>query len=89
MRLDDYLDTRVLEMAVHGLDLADALREPPWLTPPGGAVVREILSTLLGGAPPPAWDDVELADKGTGRAALTERDRTELGEAADRFPLLA
>jgi uncharacterized protein (TIGR03083 family) len=89
MRLDDYLDTRVLEMAVHGLDLADALNEPPWLTPPGGAVVRDILTTLLGGAPPHVWDDVELADKGTGRAALTERDMAELGEAADRFPLLA
>jgi len=89
MRLDDYLDTRALEMAVHGLDLADALGEPPWLTPSGGAVVRDILTTLLGGAPPPAWDDVELADKGTGRTALTDRDRTELGEAAGRFPLLA
>ena len=51
--------------------------------------MRDILTTLLGGAPPPAWDDVELADKGTGRAALTERDMAELGEAADRFPLLA
>ena len=89
MRLDDYLDTRVLEMAVHGLDLADALGEPPWLTPEGGAIVRDILTTLLGGAPPAAWDDAELADKGTGRAPLTEQDRAALGEAAGRFPLLA
>lgn len=34
MLLTDFLQTRVLEMGVHGLDLAAALGRPPWLTPP-------------------------------------------------------
>ena len=89
LRLDDYLETRVLEMAVHGLDLADALDMKPWLTAEGGAIVRELLTWLLGAAPPTSWDDVELADKGTGRSQLTAKDRADLGAAADRFPLLA
>lgn len=89
LRLDDYLDTRVLEMAVHGLDLADALGREPWLTAGGGGIVREMLTWLLGSAPPQAWGDVELADKGTGRARLTSKDTAVLGAAAERFPLLA
>lgn len=89
LRLDDYLDTRVLEMAVHGLDMADALGLKPWLTRDGGAIVREMLTWLAGSTPPEAWDDVELAEKGTGRSPLTPRDIAALGTAADRFPLLA
>jgi uncharacterized protein (TIGR03083 family) len=89
LRLDDYLDTRVLEMAVHGLDMADALGTEPWLSRGGGAIVREMLSWLLGTAPPDGWDDIGLADKGTGRAALTQEDIASLGTAADKFPLLA
>ncbi len=34
------------------------------------------------------WDGVDLIEKGTGRRALTLQDRDELGELADRFPLL-
>ncbi len=89
LRLDDYLDTRVLELAVHGLDLADALGIDPWLSADGGAIVRALLTSLLGAPPPRGWDDVELADKGTGRVPLSPRDRDALGASADRFPLLA
>jgi uncharacterized protein (TIGR03083 family) len=89
LRLDDYLDTRVLEMAVHGLDLADALGEPPWLTLSGATIVREMLTALIGARPPAEWDDIELAEKGTGRRDLTREDLSELGPAAARFPLLA
>ena len=32
LRMDDYVPTRVLEMTVHGLDLADALGRAPWTT---------------------------------------------------------
>lgn len=89
MRLDQYIDTRVLEIAVHGLDLARALDTPPWLTPAGGSVTRAILSELLGDEPPRSWGDVELAEKGTGRATLTAADREALGLRTERFPLLA
>ncbi|RMB85949.1 maleylpyruvate isomerase N-terminal domain-containing protein [Streptomyces shenzhenensis] len=33
MLLSQFLVTRVVEVAVHGLDLAEALRREPWLTP--------------------------------------------------------
>ncbi len=89
LRLDDYLDTRVLELAVHGLDLADALGIEPWLSVDGGAIVRALLTSLLEAPPPRDWDDVELADKGTGRVPLSPRDRDGLGAPADRFPLLS
>jgi uncharacterized protein (TIGR03083 family) len=89
LRLDEYLETRVLEMAVHGLDLADALGVPAWLSPGGGAIVRALLTELLGGDPPPAWSDIELAEKGTGRRVLSPADLAALGASAARFPLLA
>lgn len=89
LRLDDYLDTRVLELAVHGLDLADALGIDPWLSVDGGAIVRALLTSLLEAPPPQEWDDVELADKGTGRVPLSPRDRDALVASADRFPLLS
>jgi uncharacterized protein (TIGR03083 family) len=89
MRLDDYLETRVLEMAVHGLDLAEAIGVPPWLTPGGGAVVRALLTELLGTVPPRGWNDIELAEKGTGRRPMSPADLEALGPSAGRFPLLA
>ncbi|GIF15406.1 uncharacterized protein (TIGR03083 family) [Actinoplanes teichomyceticus] len=43
MLLDDFLTTRVVELAVHGLDLADALGRPAWLTPAAAGVVLRLL----------------------------------------------
>jgi len=43
MLLTEFLKTRVLEVAVHGFDLADAVAAPSWLTPPA----TEVLQTLL------------------------------------------
>ena len=34
MLLTDFLTTRVVELAVHGLDVADVLEQQPWLTAP-------------------------------------------------------
>jgi uncharacterized protein (TIGR03083 family) len=89
LRLADYVPTRVLEMTVHGLDLADAMGMAPWTTPGAAEVTRDLLVGLLERHPPAAWDDTMFFDKGTGRAPLSESDREELGAAADRFPLLA
>jgi uncharacterized protein (TIGR03083 family) len=91
MRFDEYLRTRVLEMAVHGLDLADALGARPWLTPGGAAVTRDILIGLLGEAPALVrrWDDRTFIETGTGRRALSYEERTALGPLARMFPLLA
>ncbi len=91
LRLDEYLCTRLLEAAVHGLDLADALDRDPWITPRAVAVVRGMLVGLLDAEPPAAlgWDDVAFIETGTGRRALPDEDRAILGVLADRFPLLA
>lgn len=89
LRLADYVPTRVLEMTVHGLDLADALGVPPWTTPGAAEVTRDLLVGLLERDPPAGWDDTTFFDKGTGRAPLSASDLEALGTAADRFPLLA
>jgi uncharacterized protein (TIGR03083 family) len=90
LRFDEYLRTRVLEVAVHGLDLAHALGRRPWITDEGTAVVRDILVGLLGTEPPGAvgWDDHTFIETGTGRRPLSDRDRAALGDLAERFPLL-
>ena len=88
IRLDDFCATRVLEVAVHGLDLADALSREPWITPAGTEVTTGILRSLLGADPPPAWDDRAFIEIGTGRRALADEDRAPLGDLAARFPLL-
>ncbi len=90
LTLDDLVKTRVLEAAVHGLDLAAALERPAWSTEEGLAVTRQILVGLLGFEPPAelGWDDVALIEAGAGRRGLAEEERRILGPAADRFPLL-
>lgn len=43
MLLTDFLVTRVVELVLHGLDLADALGRDPWASAEGVAVVEELL----------------------------------------------
>jgi hypothetical protein len=47
MRLDEFVASRVVEAAVHGLDLTDALGREPMCTPEGVAVTAAILDELL------------------------------------------
>ncbi|AXH93752.1 maleylpyruvate isomerase N-terminal domain-containing protein [Micromonospora aurantiaca] len=81
MALPEFLRTRVVEVAVHGLDLADALDRPPWLTPPAAAVAAGVLT---GGAPVPPglrWDALTVLRKATGRLPLTGDEQAELARA--------
>ncbi|MGI9005251.1 MAG: maleylpyruvate isomerase N-terminal domain-containing protein [Streptosporangiaceae bacterium] len=87
LRTADFTGTLAVESAVHYLDLAAGLADPPPSDPIPLRLVRRVLSGLLGEALPPDWDDETGALKGTGRIALTEADRSALGPAADRFPL--
>ncbi len=91
LTLDEFLKTRALEITVHGIDMALALGRQPWATEEGVSVVTDILRGLLGGELPEGlgWDDLTFVDKGTGRAPLTDEERTILGTKADAFPLLA
>jgi uncharacterized protein (TIGR03083 family) len=74
MLLAEFLRTRVLELAVHGLDLAAALDRAPWTTAPAADVTQDLLlpaavaARLRGEA---GWDAVTLIAGLTGRRALT------------------
>ncbi|MEU9720914.1 maleylpyruvate isomerase N-terminal domain-containing protein [Streptomyces sp. NPDC047976] len=72
MLLSQFLVTRVVEVAVHGLDLAEGLGREPWLTPQAADLVLEL---LLGPDPSAAtrslgWDRLTLLRKATGREPL-------------------
>jgi hypothetical protein len=76
MLLDEYLKTRVLELAVHGLDLAAAVGADPWLSEPAAIVTARILTE---GCPMDelqalGWDRRTLIEKATGRAPVTEEE---------------
>jgi len=90
MRVDEFLATRVLEMAIHGLDLADALGSNPWLTPGAAAITRGILTRLLGVEPPAIQQmgDVSFFELASGRRGPSRPERLALGSIASRFPLI-
>ena len=84
MLLREFLRTRVLELAVHGLDLAAALDREPWVTAPAAHVTEDLL------LPPPAasrlraqtgWDRVGLIARLTGRRPVTPAE-SELIQSA-------
>lgn len=77
MLLTEFLRTRVLELAVHGLDLAAGLGRPPWITDGAAAVVQDLMlpnaaAAGLGGES--GWDQVTLISKATGRLPATPAD---------------
>ncbi|MER7586542.1 maleylpyruvate isomerase N-terminal domain-containing protein [Micromonospora sp. NPDC127501] len=85
MRLSEFLRTRVVEVGVHGLDLAAALGRPPCLTPPAAVVIADLLT---GGRPTPpglSWDRLTLIRKATGRAVLTAPERAAIDAAGFRW----
>jgi len=91
LTLDEFLKTRVLEITVHGTDLANALARAPWATRDGLATTNEILLALLDSDLPSElrWDDLTLLEKGTGRVELVAEEHEALGaELAGRFPLM-
>ncbi|MEU1799393.1 maleylpyruvate isomerase family mycothiol-dependent enzyme [Streptomyces californicus] len=79
MLLSEFVLIRVVEVAVHGLDLADALRREAWLTPAAGDAVAEL---LLGAEHAPAADKLEWSRsrflrKATGRELLNEAEAAQ------------
>jgi uncharacterized protein (TIGR03083 family) len=74
MLLTEFLRTRVLELAVHGLDLAAALERPPWMTARAAAVTEDLLLPAAAAARLRAdtgWDQVTLIAGLTGRRPVT------------------
>ncbi len=83
MTLTDFLTTRVVEAAVHGIDLADAVGQARWTTPEAQHVIAHLLLgpdheealEALGMAP------VAFIAKATGRDPFTPAERA----AAERL----
>lgn len=87
MTVDDFLLTRVVELGVHGLDLAAALDRRPWLTDPAAAAITGL---LLGGGDPGVldrlgWDRLTFVAKATGRTPLTAGEQTEVDRHGIRW----
>ncbi|MFD5624041.1 maleylpyruvate isomerase N-terminal domain-containing protein [Streptomyces yangpuensis] len=72
MVLSEFLLTRVVEVAVHGLDLADALGRKPWLTPAAGDAVTELLlgTEHAAAVDELGWSRTRFLRKATGREPL-------------------
>ncbi|GAB3975756.1 maleylpyruvate isomerase N-terminal domain-containing protein [Plantactinospora veratri] len=91
MTLEEFLVTRVVELGVHGLDLAAALDREPWLTEPAGELIAGLLIRAAGPAAAGLaeehrWDRPTLVAKATGRRPLTAAERTDLDRRGVRWP---
>ncbi|MFD1324680.1 maleylpyruvate isomerase N-terminal domain-containing protein [Micromonospora sonneratiae] len=80
MLLSDFLLTRVVEVAVHGLDFAAALQRRPWLTEPAGRLVTELLlgSDGVAAIRQLGWDRLGFLEKATGRAPISEAEHAQI-----------
>lgn len=69
MTVEDFLTTRVVEVGVHGIDLALALGRTPWLTGPAAEVIVDLLcGRHVDTVPPEAGGDrLTLVARATGR----------------------
>jgi hypothetical protein len=84
MLLREFLRTRVLELAVHGLDLAAALDREPWITAQAAAVTEDLLLPSAAAGRLRAetgWDRVGLIARLTGRRPVTPAE-SELIQSA-------
>ncbi|MFI7080011.1 maleylpyruvate isomerase N-terminal domain-containing protein [Micromonospora sp. NPDC049903] len=85
MTVTEFLRTRVLEVGVHGLDLAAALDRPAWLTPAAAQVIADLLT---GGQDVPGelgWDRMTLIAKATGRSPRSAAEQALLDSAGLRL----
>jgi uncharacterized protein (TIGR03083 family) len=87
MLLPEFLRTRVLELAVHGLDLAAALDRAPWMTAPAAQVTADLLLPAGAGSlrAETGWDQVGLIARLTGRRPLRPAERALLRSAGVRW----
>ncbi|WFE30489.1 maleylpyruvate isomerase N-terminal domain-containing protein [Solwaraspora sp. WMMD791] len=88
MTLTDFQATRVVELAVHGVDLADGLGVPPWLTEAAGDLVVALAAgtTLAPVRAARGWDRAHLVRAVTGRVGLAPADSSAVRPAGVRAP---
>ncbi|WIM92514.1 maleylpyruvate isomerase N-terminal domain-containing protein [Actinoplanes oblitus] len=91
MLLSQFLLTRVVEIAVHGLDIADALGHVPWLTRQAGDVVMELQLGREGESAirELGWDRLTFLRKATGRQPLEPADAERVERLGIRWLTLA
>ena len=86
--LRDFTITRVISVAVHGLDVALSLRTEPFTSPSGQRVTCAVLEELLGASSSElGWTDNEMMLWATGRRPPHEQ-RTP-GWVVDRLPVIS
>ncbi len=87
MLLSEFLRTRVVEVAVHGLDLADALGREPWLSPAAGAVVTELLigAEHTASVDELGWSRPRFLRKATGREPLDAAESAQVERLGIRW----
>ncbi len=81
MLLTDFARTRVVELGLHGLDVAIGLDDAPWLTDRAAAILLDLLLPVGNAADVAAelgWDRVDLIARLTGRTALSSADAARL-----------
>ncbi|MGW6918517.1 maleylpyruvate isomerase family mycothiol-dependent enzyme [Kitasatospora sp. NPDC054939] len=79
MLLADFMLTRVFEVAVHGIDLADALGREAWLTPSAADVLLELLAGPgTSGVTELGWSRARFLRKITGREPLAPEESSQL-----------
>jgi uncharacterized protein (TIGR03083 family) len=87
MLLSEFLVTRVVEVAVHGLDLADALEREPWLTPQAADLVQGLLLGPDGTAAVEklGWGQLRFLRKATGREPITKDEALDVNRLGIRW----
>jgi uncharacterized protein (TIGR03083 family) len=84
MLLSDFARTRVVELAVHGLDLAQGVSRPPWLTSEAADVLEDLLLPAGGSSQlrrELTCDRAGLIARLTGRTSLSRAEQQVLRDA--------
>ncbi len=78
---------RVTLVAVHGLDLADALGREPWLTVQAGNLVQDVLLGLTNADAlrELGWTQLCFLRKATGREPITRQEAAEIDRLGIRW----
>ncbi|MFE4818386.1 maleylpyruvate isomerase N-terminal domain-containing protein [Streptomyces sp. NPDC056704] len=87
MLLSEFLLTRVVEVAVHGLDLADALGREPWLTAEAADLVQGLLLGPDGAAALEklGWGQLRFLRNATGREPITREEASDVSRLGIRW----
>src|SRR3954447_21561923 len=86
---DDLARTLCVEATLHHLDLLEGLPDAEGPAATAFQEVRRVLDALVGEQVARGWADERYARVATGRAQPTSEELAELGEVADRFPLVS